>query len=249
MIDEKYLDDVKLLWKDQIAGIIDYDYSNFLGALSDLQTDPNWKHAFKEIETDPGVLEFLERLQKHFDLCNSPLNEDGSIYAYQHPIRAKQQEASKNKSEIIALTKRHLDSITEIAKEFGEEDAERIANLKVVWTSDLTAIDDDPYARDGVPADISLYETQGNIHDKIASIENAPQILEQLREACYGLAADYELQRYLMQSFYENANDVDSVYKLKWLHGCDFYFDETTCYVYDSSAYYAYMKAAQEAEE
>ena len=248
-MDEKYLSDVKSLWIDQIAGIIDYDYCNFLGALSDLQTDPNWRGAFQNIETDPGVPEFLERLQKHFDLCNSPFNEDGSVSPYQHPGRTKRRKTPSDDSDMVALTKRHFDNMAVAAKECGGEDAERLSKLKVVWTTDLDAVDDDPYARDGVPAEISLYETQGDIHDQVSSIESAPRILSQLREACYGLAADYELQRYLMQSFYNHSYDVDSVYKLNWLHGCDFYFDETTCYVYDSDAYKAHKKSNQIADQ
>ena len=58
-MDDKYLDgDPKLIWQDQIAGVVAYDHGDFIGALADLQGDPNWKTAFAEIASEPGVPAF-----------------------------------------------------------------------------------------------------------------------------------------------------------------------------------------------
>ena len=102
-------------------------------------------------------------------------------------------------------------------------------------------MNDDGYARDGAPADVSLYEAMGEIDD--VAIAGAPRIMSELREACYGLAASYELQRYLMQSFHTHSHDVDSICELNWVHGCDVWFDETTCHVYDLVGYEAWKRA------
>lgn len=63
MADHDYFTgDIKLLWQDQISGKIDLDYGNFLGALKDLQVDPNWQDAFAAIKHKTGMSEFIGRL-------------------------------------------------------------------------------------------------------------------------------------------------------------------------------------------
>ena len=95
--------------------------------------------------------------------------------------------------------------------------------LKVVWTDDWDSVDDDGYARDGAPANISLDETMSEIEDGCEK-KNTPKIMSEISEACYGLAASYDLQRYL------------------WVHGYACYFDKTTCYVFDEKGWRATKK-------
>lgn len=242
MIDEKYFGDPKLIWQDQIAGVINYSYDRFLGALVDLQSDPSWRQAFDGIATDRGVPEFLDRLQRHFDLCRSPTREDGSVFAYQHPSRTTGAGIEKDKDTVIALMKRYLQTLARAEEDaVGDGGAIRYREIEVAWIDDLSEIDDSAYARDGEPAGVSVSETMGD--SEHAYIKGAPTIINHLREACYGLAASYELQRYLMQNFYRSTYDVDAIYELNWVHGCEIYFDAGTCYIYDLKSHGAWKDA------
>lgn len=246
-MDDKYLSgDPKLLWQDQIAGVIEYDHSDFLGAMVDLQGDPDWTEAFTAIKDDPGVPEFLERLQNHFDLCR-PQIENGVGHVYQHPTRTKKQGGQKDQEAMVALAKRYLDTVAAAQADAGDEEyAEQFRAIKVAWMDDPASVNEDPYARDGAPAEISKYEAMEEVDDD--EITDSPKIMSELREACYGMAASYELQRYLMQSFHTHSYDVDAIYELNWVHGCEVYFDETTCYVYDVNAHKAWKDEQKSAK-
>lgn len=240
--------DVKRLWRDQIAGIIDFDHGDFIGALSDLQGDPEWKSAFAEIESDAGMADFFDRTQKHFDLCQAPPNADGSVYAYQHPSRTKSSGGEKDQGAMVRLMQRYLETVATAVQGEYPEDAVVVRNLNVVWTDDWDLVDDDGYARDGAPAKISLYEAMSEIED-VSEKKGAPKIMSEIREACYGLSACYDLQRYLMKGFHTHEYDLEAWYELEWMNGCSSYFDETTCYVYDHAGWSAARRAAKEAEK
>jgi len=227
--------DPKRLWQDQIAGIIDFDHGSFIGALSDLQSDPDWKQAFATISTDTGMPEFIERVQAHFDLCHSPHNPDGSIYAYQHPTRTNKTNVAKNISAMMGLMQRYLATTADAVSEFNEAESKRMKEIKVAWTDNFASIDKDNYARDGRPAGISIYGAMSDIEDGCLKT-GTPNVMNEIREAAYGLASSYDLQRCLMQEFYTHEYDVSALYELEWKGGCSFYFDEATCYVYDAAA-------------
>ena len=137
--------------------------------------------------------------------------------------------------------RRYLRTVAGVAAACSEEDAERWRRIDVVWADDPSAVDDDRYARDGEPADVSLYEEMGEIGDDV--IAGAPSIMRELKETCYGLAASYELQRYMMRSFHAHSHDVDPIYELNWVHGCEVWFDATTRHVYDRVAHAAWKRA------
>ena len=185
--------------------------------------DPEWKTAFAGIERDAGVAGFLDRTQKHFDLCQSPYNADGSVSPYQHPSRTMSSGTEKDPDAMVALMQRYLNTVAGALQEDYAEEAEVVRKLKVVWTDDWDSVDDDGYARDGAPANISLDETMSEIEDGCEK-KNTPKIMSEISEACYGLAASYDLQRYL------------------WVHGCACYFDKTTCYVFDEKGWRATKK-------
>lgn len=231
--------DPKRLWQDQIAGIIDMDHSDFIGALTDLLSDPDWQLAFAAIKDAPGMPEFLDRVQQHFDFCRSPHDPDGSVNPYQHPSRTYANGAEKDPDAMTGLMRRHLDTVAKALETVYdgdcEEETEVFRQLEVRWTDDWASVNTDPYAQDGRPAKISIFEALCDIEGGCEK-DDIPQIVSCIREACYGLAADFDLSRYLMQGFYDHDYDVDAIYELNWKHGCSFYFDESACYVYDAAA-------------
>jgi len=228
--------DLKRIWQDQIDGTIDLDKGDFLGAMTDLQGDADWQKAFDAIKNESGMQAFLGRMQKHFELCRSPQNPDGSVFAYQDATRTNRTDTNKHPELMIALMKRHLEAVAASLQSQGDvENAERARKVKVVWTTDWESIDDDPYSRDGEPAEISIYGAMSDIEDGREK-DGTPAILGEIKEACYGLAASYDLQRYLMQDFYTHGYDLDAFYELEWIYGCGIYFDPQTCYVFDKAA-------------
>lgn len=247
MTDRDYFcGDLKRLWQDQIAGKIDFDYSNFLGALTDLQTDPDWQQAFTAIENETGMPEFLTRLQQHFDLCRSPHNPDGSVTPYQHSRRTHRSESAQNEDAMIALMQRHLKTAADaVAKAYEDDDdgaAQKLGGMKVSWTSDWSSISNRrEQGDDGL--NVYIYESMSEIEDSGEKDGTPKMIMSCLHEACYGLAASYDLQRYLMQDFYTHGCDVTALYELEWLYGCDFRFDAGQCLVFDDVARRAHKKA------
>ncbi len=233
--------DIKILWQDQISEKIDFDHGSFMGALSDLQSDPDWKQAFSDIENATGMPEFLNRLQQHFDLCMPSKSSDGSVYVYQHPSRTEQSGLEKDTKAMLELMRRHLDSAAEAVRESSGDDNEvaLLKNMKISWTDDYSSISDDVLAYDYDDVYSLVYEGLSGIEDNTKK-DGVPNIIKCLREACYGLASSYDLQHYLMQDFFTYNYDVDALYELEWVSGCDHRFHGDTCVVFDRAAYEAY---------
>jgi hypothetical protein len=76
--------------------------------------------------------------------------------------------------------------------------------------------------------DMEVYETIGDFLE-LNEVAQAPWFAC-LKEACYAMAADYDLQRYFMSDYYRIRFDYSAYYEL-WIGGGKFFFDDGRCLV------------------
>ena len=230
-IPEEFWGDPKRIWQAQISGEKNFDDYSFMGALNDLQGDPDWRSVFDPIKDETGMQAFLDRLQWHYDLCKSPLNEDGSQFLYMHPNRTFSKN-QPDKAKMVELVQRHMRTMVKAFTANGQpENADKLRGIDVSWAEpeyyNSLEFDEQRALWDGKPLGFYLSEAW----DFTWYLDGAPEIRGCLYEAVYSLANDFALTRYLMQSFMDHGLDVDAQYELIWLHKGVFYFDETACYV------------------
>jgi len=226
-----FFDDPKKIWQAQISGEKNFDEYSFMGALNDLQGEPDWRDVFDPVKDDVGMLAFLDRLQGHFDLCQSLVSEDGRQLIYMHPSRT-QSENGPDKTKMIELAQRHMKTMVKAFEANGQpESADNLRGINVKWAgpenfNDLTW-DEQTALWQGEPLGIYLSDAW----DFTWYLDGTPEIRGCLYEAVYSLANDFPLTRYLMQSFMDHGLDVDAEYELAWIYKGTYYFDKTTCYV------------------
>jgi len=226
-----FFDDPKKIWQAQISGEKNFDEYSFMGALNDLQGEPDWRDVFDPVKDDVGMLAFLDRLQGHFDLCKPPMSADGRQFIYMHPSRTN-SENGPDKAKMIDLTRRHMETMVKAFEANGQpENAGKLREINVKWAEPEYYIslefDEKRALWDGKPLGFYLSEAW----DFTWYLDGTPDIRGCIYEAVYSLANDFALTRYLMQSFMDHGLDVDAQYELGWVHKGAFYFDETTCYV------------------
>lgn len=144
---------------------------------------------------------------------------------------------------MVKLMQRYLQTAAvAIEKAYEDEDdgaAEMLKNMSISWTDDWTLISKDRTERDDLDLATYIYEGMSEIEDS-CNKKGLPSIMSHIHESCYGLAASYDLQRYLMQGFFTHEYDVDALYELEWVHGCDFRFNGNKCFVFDLAKYKTY---------
>lgn len=224
-------DDPKEIWRLQISGKKNFDEYSFMGALNDLQNVPDWRSVFDPIQDEVGMSAFLDRLEKHFELCKLPITADGRQFFYMHPNRTH-DEAGFDKDKMIELTKRHMESMIKAFSANGQPDeANKLRGIDVHWADpefyNRLDFDEQRELWDGGPLGFYLSDAW----DFADFLDDVPDIAGCLYEASYSLANDFALTRYLVQSFMDHGLDVDAEYELKWVHKGAFYFDENSCYV------------------
>ncbi len=222
---DAYFKDPKLIWQHTISGEKKFDSCDFLGALKDLSSLPDWRDAFIGLE-DSDL--FFDRVATFFG-HNGDLSpdENGRQSLYFSP---KAVESSPD--ELVKLAKQYLKESAKVSAFSNqspwndEEDwPERLSKLPVEWISSDREIKVDDYN------DFATYLYE--IWSEVYSDNSKPwsHIHYCLSEGCYGLAADYGLQRYLMEDFYKLDFNLSYLYALEWVHCGKIFFSETKCYV------------------
>lgn len=239
-IPSEWFGDPIRIWQAQIMGEKKFEDCSFMGLLNDLQGFPNWRDAFEGIETCTGMPEFLDRLQRHFDLCQPAQNSDGSFHIYQSPSRTH-ENADFDAAEILELAKRTLETcILAFIRNDMEDRANELASYPIVWTDQPMDYFSLPWKERQIaidrPKEFHIYEgwdfeyyEQDYWLNRFR--DGVPDIVGDLEEAAYSLANDFGLQRYLMQSFVTHGLDVNAQYELEWVNNCIFYFYDGRCFV------------------
>jgi hypothetical protein len=116
--------------------------------------------------------------------------------------------------------------LAEIAELAGARELrERLSSLTTVWIEEHQQRG--PMPQDSSDLDIEIYETIGDF--LVLNHDETPWFYC-LKEACYAMAANYDLQRYFMSDYYRIRFDYGAYYEL-WIGGGKLFFDDGRCLV------------------
>lgn len=217
---EEYFGNPKLIWQHTISGEKHFDSCDFLGALKDIAPLTNWRNTFADVENSEDFLDRLEAFFSH----NGNLSPDGNGQQY---LYFSPKSSNTTPAKVIKLVTQYLGESAKLAEFNNDEDwANKLSILPVEWIEPNNLIRNNPDNE----IEAYLWDTWGDTYSYNKK-SNWSHFHYCLQEACYGLAADYSLQRYLMQGFYDLNFDLSYQYKLHWFHcGC-YFFADGKCYV------------------
>jgi hypothetical protein len=216
------LEDPGRMWLDQLSGRRNFEPSSFMGLVNDLVLfeREDWRGLFADLPNGAG---FVTKLSDFFARHRGGLGGDNSWYPYFHPL----QRNALDQDRLIEFGQQHVAELARIAELAGAlELRERLSSLTMVW------IDEDrqrgPMPQDSSDLNIEIYGTIGDFlrHDEDAQ---TPWFYC-LKEACYAIAADYDLQRYIMSDYYRIRFDYAAYYEF-WIGGGRLFFDDGRCLV------------------
>src|SRR5262245_36847870 len=196
------------MWLDQLSGRRNFDPSTFMGFINDLLEREDWRHLFADLPNGAG---FVEKLSNFFERHRGGLRGHNCWYPYFHPL----QRNALAQDRLIELAQRHVAELARIAQLADAGDVrERLSSLAVVWADEHRQLGSMPQDIDNL--DIETYETIG---DFLRSNEvTQASWLWCLEEACYAMAADYNLQHYFTSDYYRIHFNYGAYYEL-WIGG------------------------------
>lgn len=211
------LQDRDRMWRDVVAGRRSFDPSHFLGFINDLMERDDWQALFAGLPNGAG---FVARLADFFARHRGGLIvSDTTRRLYFHPLQRNALDAER----LVRLAQQHVNELHRLAIAAGDDELrERLANVTAVWTDDREA---GPSSND---LDVHVYDVIGDFF--LLHEEDQPHWFDCLKEACYGMAADYNLQRYLMADFYSLRFDYGAYYEF-WVGGGTYALAEGRCLV------------------
>ena len=212
------LEDPYQMWLDQLSGKRDFDPSTFMGFINDLLEREDWRDLFADLPNGAG---FVAKLSNFFERHRGGLGGHNCSYPYFHPL----QRNALAQDRLIELAQRHMAELARIAEVAGTHAlSERLSSL--TWT-------DEHRQRSPMPQDLgNLYiEADETIGDFLRSNEvTQASWFWCLKEACYAIAADYNLQLYFMSDYYRISFDYGAYYEL-WIGGGTYFLDDGQCFV------------------
>jgi hypothetical protein len=202
------------MWLDQLSGRRNFDHSAFMGFINDLLERDDWPSLFADLPNGAG---FVAKLGEFFERHRGGLIGENCRHLYFYPL----QRNALDNDRLVALAQRHVTELARIASVAGEQELhERLSSATVVW-SDADR-DRTPMPSGGLNDDV--YCIIGDFLED-HRIDPEPQWFSCLREACYTIAADYDLQRYLMSDFYSVHFDYHAYYEF-WIGGGQLSFED-----------------------
>jgi hypothetical protein len=209
------------MWRDQVSGAKDYDWSEFETLLYVCFDRPDWLDIFNDV---PASDRFVARLQRFFDLHRGGLDSGpGRAYWYFHPL----ERHARGASDLVSLTRAHVAEMGRISRHAGDTDlAEKLAALSFEWIGD--GCDLQPLKTDYDQLFSRIYDFTCDVVRDYADPPH-PSFYA-LKEASYMLAANHDLGCYLMADFYKLRPDYQAYFDL-WVGGGDFAFDGSRCLV------------------
>jgi hypothetical protein len=211
------LQDRDRMWRDVVAGRRSFDPSRFLGFINDLMERDDWQGLFADVPNGPG---FIARLADFLARHRGGLIVSDTIRRlYFHPLKRNALEPER----LVRLAQQHANELHRLAiAAGGDELRERLASVTAVWTNDKEAR---PSSND---LDVHAYDVIGDFF--LLHEEDQPHWFGCLKEACYGMAANYNLQRYLMADFYSLRFDYGAYCEF-WVGGGSYALDDGRCLV------------------
>ena len=211
------LQDHDRMWRDVVTGRRNFDHSWFLGFINDLMERDDWQALFADL---PNAAGFVARLGDFFARHRGGLVVSDTIRRlYFHPLERNALDAER----LVRLAQQHVNELQRLAIAAGDDELrKRLTNVTAVWTGDKDA---GPSSND---LDVHVYDVIGDFF--LRHEEDQPPWFDCLKEACYGMAANYNLQRYLMTDFYSLRFDYRAYYEL-WIAGGTYALDDGKCLV------------------
>ena len=210
------------MWLDQLSGRRNFDPSVFMGFINDplLFERENWRGLFEALPNGAG---FVAKLSDFFARHRVGLSGHNCWHSYFHPLQRNALEQDR----LIELAQRHVAELAGIAELAGARELrERLSSLTTVWIDKHRHRD--PMPQDSSDLDIEIYETIGDF--LILNEDGQTPWFYCLKEACYAMATDSGLQRYLMSDYYRIRFDYGAYYEL-WIGGGRLFFGDGRCLV------------------
>jgi len=208
------------MWLGQLSGERNFDPSTFMGFINDLLEREDWRELFANLPNGAG---FVTKLSNFFERHRGGLRGHDCSYPYFHPLLRNALAQDR----LVELAQRHVAELARIAGLAGAHDLRaHLSSLTTVWTDEHRQRS--PMPQDLSSLDIDVYETIGDFF-RSNEVTQASW-LWCLQETCYAIAADYNLQRYLLSDYYRFNFDYGAYYEL-WIGGGKLFFDDRRCFV------------------
>ncbi len=179
------------LWLEVVAGDKDYDPRTFLGMINGLSPD-RYEEVFAGLPNHTGFVSRLRRLVAD----QTPPGQDPQSSVYFTP----QEHNAVDDAMLVSLARAQVDALRAVAEQVADEDESQAL-------SEAIAALDYRVAQTGDAAE------RGSLHYELDEHVGDSQFAERspwtdgLGEACYSIAASYELAAWLTQDW--NVADVD----------------------------------------
>ena len=212
--------DVNELWAHVKSGEKRYEESSFVALIKDARP-----HRFETLFGDlPDAAAFISKLQRLFRdhaLSEGCLNVDSEGRFRPYVLPLERNAASQN--ELLNLAQRDVAQRAELLKADGnDQQAAILDNARFVFqqpSEDLSYNGSDGQAVDDCVSDAILRRRTIDKH-----------WIYCVSEACYGVAANYDLSYWLMSHWYRQCVDFEPAYEF-WKGGGKYAIHEGTCYV------------------
>jgi hypothetical protein len=204
------------MWLDQVSGRRNFDPSSFMGFINDLLEREDWRGLFADLPNGAG---FVAKLSDFFARHRTGLGGHNCWYPYFHPLHRNALEQDR----LIEFAQQHVMELARIAGLAGAHELQKgLSSLRTEWSGEHY-----PMPQGSTGLNVEVYETIGGFLD--GEDAQAPWFYC-LKEACYAIAADYDLQRYFLSDYYRIRFDYGAYYEL-WVGGGKLFFDAGQCIV------------------
>jgi hypothetical protein len=210
------------MWLDQLSGRRNFEPSSFMGFINDLLLfeREDWRGLFADLPKGGG---FTAKLSDFFARHRGGLRDHNCSYPYFHPLQRNALQADR----LMELAQQRVAELARIAELAGASKLhERLSSLTTVWIDEHRQ--SGPMPGESTDLNIEIYETIG---DFVGANEDVQASwFRCLKEACYAMATDSDLQRYFMSDYYRIRIDYGAYYEL-WVGGGRLFFDDVRCLV------------------
>ena len=217
-------DDIFLLWNQVKRGEKRYDSGNFLGLIKDALL-PQIPELFGGLPDGEGFVKKLTRFFEDHVLYNDSmlLINEGQFNLYVCPLERNAAPASK----LVELAQAYIQSRATLLRNAGEvESATALGQLEFRFAAP-------PAEEDLSEDDPAMYALEDASDLLIEMLPLDQNWMDVLYEACYGIAASFDLRDWLVSDWCDTDVNFEPSYEF-WKAGGEFTINEKVCYVYQT---------------